>query len=224
MNKRNKYAKIELLPGASISSSINSNAFIENPGFLNTENEFLCLGDPNLLFHKKRFEALLWGKTRDYDSPALLLAALQYAERRNYRALLLQPDSQKRSLPKEMRKLLSNYAREQLHITKTGEVEIWKFNRGSSITFGIGTKEFAESYCKNHHFHFIGFDGLTNFKEDDYLAFFSCLKEDPTTFISQRIFSTGNAEGKYPDWVRERFIDCPQEELERENRFIINIL
>ena len=123
-----------------------------------------------------------------------------------------------------MLKLLSSYAQEQLDITEKDEVETWKFKRGSSITFGIGNKEFAESYGKKHHFHFIGFDNLTNFKEADYLAFFSCLKEDPTTFISQRIFSAGNGEGKYPGWIRERFIDCPHEELERENRFIISIL
>jgi hypothetical protein len=220
-NPRNKYAKIELPPGVTGSSSVSHNAFVGDTVISNKQEEFFGLGDPGLFFTNNKFEALLWGNSKHHTSPALLLAALQYVERRNYRGLVLQPDSHDGMAPQEMKKLLSSYAEKQLQISDKGEVEIWKFKRGSSITFGRGTQDFAESYCKNHHFHFIGFEGLSHFKEEDYLSFFSCLKEDPQKYISQRIFSTGDDKGKYTNWVRERFIECPKDEMERNNRFVI---
>ena len=182
--------------------------------------KFLQIGNKGVKTPNKKTEIFFRGAGWSGKTTALLLAALQYILVPDYQALLLRAHSRDILLSNLMMKMIGPLSK-FIEVISENEFEIWKFPSGSTITFGHVNEQFDKSNYDDLRFHFIGYDELTHFEESDYLYLFDRVHVSPSNKIPLRIYSTGNPDGPYPAWVKERFINCPETEMEPLNRFLL---
>ncbi len=144
-----------------------------------------------------------------HNSDALLMAALQYVDEPNYRALLLRRTFKDLSLPGA----LMDRAREWLGpfaVTKevrwNEQEKTYIFPSGSTITFGYLEHENDKYRYQSAEFQFIGFDELTQFSETQYRYLFSRLRRLEGSRVPIRMRSASNPDGVGIVWVHQRFV------------------
>ena len=182
--------------------------------------KFLQIGNTTVLTPNKKTEVFFSGAGWSGKTTALLWAALQYVFVPDYQALLLRAHSQDNLLSHLMYKMIGPPSK-FIEVISENEFEIWKFPSGSTITLGHVNEQFDKSNYEDLLFHFIGYDELTYFEESDYLYLFDRMHVSSSNKIPLRIYSTGNPDGLHPAWVKERFINCPETEMKRLNRFLL---
>ena len=210
-----------LTPDTVFTLTVLKNPFIAGNIFpTDKQVKFLKMGNIAVITPNKKTEVFFSGAGWSGKTSALLLAALQYVVVPGYQALLLRANPSSRLLSDRMEKIIGPFF-ERIKVIPEKEFNIWKFPSGSTITFGYVDEQFDKSNYDDRLFHFIGFDDLTNFNQSDYLYLSDRLHVSPSNKIPLRIFSTGNPDGTYRSWVKERFIDCSENEMKRLTRFLL---
>lgn len=82
----------------------------------------------------------------------------------------------------------------------------WTFASGSTLTFGYLEHPDDVYQYQGAAFQFIGFDELTQFRENDYRYLFSRLRRLQKTDVPIRMRAASNPGGRGHDWVKRRFL------------------
>jgi hypothetical protein len=83
----------------------------------------------------------------------------------------------------------------------------WTFPSGATITFGYLDRPDDVYQYQGAEFQFVGFDELTQFREEEYTYLASRLRRLQSSSVPVRIYSASNPGGRGHQWVRARFID-----------------
>jgi len=176
-------------------------------------NQNTNLGPSEVFFHGP----IHTGKTH-----GLIMAALQYVSNSKYRALLLcsDYDSVFTSLTRSVHGM---FGKTRLNLNGEDAVTL-KFRSGAKLSLGYLHEREDGRMFNFEYYQFIGCDDLTSFTEEEYVKLFSYVHlPAPKSQIPLRIFSTGNASGLHPEWVKERFITPSLYENEKQNRFAVSV-
>ena len=158
--------------------------------------QYLFLSLPHL-------EALYGGAAGGGKTDALLMAALQYVDQPTYKALVI------RSTFEELRMELIPRAEEWLAGTDAQPHDggkSWSFPAGAMLQFGYLASPRDHLRYQGIQWHFVGFDELTHYREEQYRYLFSRLRRARDSGIPTRMRSTSNPGGPGHDWVRQRFL------------------
>lgn len=152
-------------------------------------------------------EVFFGGAASGGKSSALLMAALQFVEYPNYRALLLRRTfadlNQPGALIDRSKQWLMNTDAKWNQSSKE-----WKFPSGAVLKFGYLDTDNDKYQYQGTEFHFIGFDELTHFLEPMYTYLFSRIRqadEKDVTQLPLRMRAAGNPGGVGHEWVKNRF-------------------
>lgn len=150
-------------------------------------------------------EALYGGAAGGGKSDALLMAALQYVDVPGYAALILRRTFMMLTQPDA----LISRSHEWLGGTDAqwnAQDHQWRFPSGAILRFGyLDTLRDRENY-QGAAYHFIGWDELTQFPEDQYRwVSFSRTRRLEGVRVPIRVRSASNPGGVGHDWVRARF-------------------
>lgn len=154
-------------------------------------------------------ELLYGGQAGGGKSDALLMAALQYVDQKDYSALLLRRTYQDLSQPNA----IMDRAKKWLHpYTSTGEVhwsektKTFTFPSGSTLSFGYLSHDNDLDQYQGSELQFVGFDELTQFTEKQYTYLHSRLRKLKSSDIPIRMRAGTNPGGRGHNWVKKRFI------------------
>ena len=154
-------------------------------------------------------ELLYGGQAGGGKSDALLMAALQYVDQKDYSALLLRRTYQDLSQPNA----IMDRAKKWLHpYTSNGEVhwsektKTFTFPSGSTLSFGYLAHDNDLDQYQGSELQFVGFDELTQFTEKQYTYLHSRLRKLKSSDIPIRMRAGTNPGGRGHNWVKKRFI------------------
>jgi len=151
-------------------------------------------------------EALYGGAAGGGKSDALLMAALQYVHVPGYSALLLRKTYSDLALPGALMSRAVEWLAPS-DATWSGNSKRWMFPSGASLTFGYLDQAGSEYRYQSSEFQFIGFDELTQFRENQYRYLFSRLRRLEGQPVPLRMRAASNPGGVGHEWVRQRFVD-----------------
>jgi predicted phage terminase large subunit-like protein len=155
-------------------------------------------------------EAFFGGAAGGGKSDALLMGALMYAATPGYAALILRKDVQRLALaggliPRSHEWFAGSDA------IWNGQRRQWTFPTGegppATLTFGYISGPFDKYRYASSEYHYIAFDELTEFREEDYLYLFSRLRRVSTLGLPLRVRSASNPGNLGHLWVKQRFIE-----------------
>ena len=158
-----------------------------------------------LFLESNEVEGLFGGAVGGAKSSALLMAALQYVDVPGYSALIV------RKTFKDLIKADALVPRAQDWLSGTaakgrdGGLN-WKFPSGATLEFGHMEDKDSHYQYQSSAFQFIGFDELTQHREEQYLYLFSRARRLANSNVPLRIRGTTNPGGTGSDWVEARFI------------------
>lgn len=150
-------------------------------------------------------EKLYGGAAGSGKSDALLMDALLYADVPGYAALLLRRTYADLALPGALmdraHEWLGSTAAKWNENTKT-----WTFPSGATLTFGYLDGPRDHFRYQGAEFQKIGFDELTQFKEEPYRYLLSRLRRLATARVPVGASGATNPGGIGHQWVYERFV------------------
>lgn len=152
-------------------------------------------------------EAFYGGAAGGGKSIALLAAALQYTDNPGYAAILFRRTFTDLALPGA----LIPRAEEWLHDSGARWKDIdktWHFPSGATLSFGYLESSNDKYRYQSSEFQYIGFDELTQFKEEDYRYLFSRLRRLKSATVPLRVRAASNPGGLGHEWVKIRFVDA----------------
>lgn len=155
-------------------------------------------------------EALFGGAAGGGKSVYLLLAALQFVDWPEYRALILRRTFKQLAIAEGLLDLASHWLAGQAEGTDTigGYPTRYRFPSGAMLDFGHCQHLKDREGYQGGAYHFIGFDELTQFLLDQYSYIaFSRQRRTVDSSIPIRVRSTSNPGGSGHAWVRDRFIE-----------------
>lgn len=157
-------------------------------------------------------EALYGGAAGGGKSDALLMAALQYVHVPGYSALLF-----RRTHRDVLRSgAIGDRSIEWLKpqgIHWNASLLCWTFPSGAKIQFGYMNAPLDRYKYQSSEFQLIGFDELTQFREEDYLYLFSRLRRTESMSVPLRMRSASNPGGIGHDWVKARFLSSDSDRV-----------
>ena len=133
------------------------------------------------------------------------MAAAQYVQRPGYAALLLRKSYADLALPSA----IMARSKEWWGGTAAqwdGVEHVWHFPEGGKIAFGYLDHADDKYRYQSAEFQFVGFDELTQFREEDYLYLHSRLRRLTGVDIPLRMRGATNPGGFGHDWVLRRFM------------------
>jgi predicted phage terminase large subunit-like protein len=149
-------------------------------------------------------EVLYGGSAGGGKSDWLLASALQYADVPGYAALLL-----RRTFPElAMEGGLLERSQDWLagtDATWSALHNTWTFPSGAVLAFGHLDRQLDHLRYQSSEWQMVGFDELTQFREQQYRYLFSRLRRLEGSRIPIRMRSASNPGGPGHEWVRQRF-------------------
>lgn len=151
-------------------------------------------------------EVLFGGAAGPGKSEAILMAALQYVDQPDYAAIIFRRTYSDLALaggliPRSHEYLAGTDAKWN-DTTKT-----WTFPSGATVSFGYLASPADKFRYQGSEYQFIGFDELTQFREEDYLYLLSRLRSKNTSVVPERVRATSNPGGRGHEWVKRRFVN-----------------
>ena len=160
-------------------------------------------------------EALYGGAVGGGKTAALLMSALMYVDVPGYSALILrrtfpeleQPDG---PIPQSLRWFAT--VPEAYRPSYNQGEHTWRFVTGAVIRFGHLESPAAMMKYQGGAYHFVGFDELTHFEQEQY-EFIGLSRQrkppdGPLSEVPMRIRASANPGGPGHSWVKKRFIDA----------------
>tara|TARA_Y100000310_G_C20618424_1_gene781918 strand:+ start:210 stop:1460 length:1251 start_codon:yes stop_codon:yes gene_type:complete len=151
-------------------------------------------------------EAMYGGAAGGGKSDALLMGALQYIHVPGYSALLLRKTYSDLALPGA----LMDRAQEWLRPTGARwdeKAKTWHIPGGGTLTFGYLENERDKYRYQGMSVQFIGFDELTQFREEVYRFLFGWLRRLEGSPVPLRMRCASNPGNIGHQWVRQRFLE-----------------
>ena len=161
-------------------------------------------------------EALYGGAAGGGKSDALLMAALQYVDVPGYAALILRKSYADLALPDAIMDRAKNWLTPLPTVHWNDQRKVFTFPSGATLTFGYLKYERDKFRYQGSAYQFIGFDELTQFREDEYLYLLSRIRKPeagPLAAVPLRIRGASNPGGIGHDWVKARFIPQVDEQV-----------
>lgn len=157
-------------------------------------------------------EAFYGGAAGGGKSDALLMGALQYVDQPNYAAIIFRRSYADLSRPGALMDRAHQWLKPFPEIRWDRETHTFKFPSGAKLTFGYITSANDKWNYQSSEVQYIAWDEVTDFPDDDaYTFMFSRLRKLEKTNIPLRVRSASNPVGKGVSWVRERFVESPNE-------------
>lgn len=154
-------------------------------------------------------EGLFGGAAGGGKSVFLLLAALQFVDFPEYRALILRRTFPQLRIAEGLLDLASDWLSTQaIGIDSVGGYPTrWRFPSGAMLDFGHCQHLKDRTQYQGGAYHFIGFDELTQFLLGQYTYIaFSRQRRTTASGIPVRVRATSNPGGEGHEWVRDRFL------------------
>lgn len=154
-------------------------------------------------------EILFGGAAGGGKSVYLLMAALQFTDWPEYRAIILRRTFAQLAIAQGLLELAQEWLAGQAQggDTVAGYPTKWKFRSGATLDFGHVQHLQDRTNYQGGGWHFQGFDELTQFPEAAYLYIaFSRRRRNVHSKVPLRVRSTSNPGGIGHDWVRQRFL------------------
>ena len=152
------------------------------------------------------FEAFYGGAAGGGKSDALLMAAMQYDDVPNYRALIL-----RRTFPElSMAGAIMDRAKDWLlsrGVLWNNSEHVMTFPSGATLTFAHAQYEDDVRRFASTEFHFIGIDEVTRFTEWMYRFLFSRIRKNAGDPVPLRMRSASNPGDIGHEWVKARFVN-----------------
>jgi predicted phage terminase large subunit-like protein len=153
-----------------------------------------------------QLEALYGGAAGGGKSIALFMAALQYVDYPEYRALLLRRTYADLRLPGALMDVGHRWL-DGTDARWSPSEYAWHFPSGAQVRYGYLETELDRLRYQSTEWHFIGADELTQFTETQYRFLFSRLRRRRGSPIPLRMRGASNPGGPGHDWVKARFLD-----------------
>lgn len=190
-------------------TTIFDNEFIPQVPFLN-QIKFLIYPSTELVYG---------GSAGGGKSSSILMSALQYVEEKHipegfdklkYNALIIRRTLEDLDIPNA----IMDRAKQWLLPKEDEGLLVWKdqkkrfiFSSGATLTFRyLSHIKHLNSY-QGAELHFVGFDELTQFPENQYNYLHSRLRKNEDSDIPIRMRGASNPGGIGHDWVKKRFVD-----------------
>lgn len=154
-------------------------------------------------------EALFGGAAGGGKSVFLLMAALQFVDFPDYRALILRRTFAQLRIAEGLLDLAADWLSDQAEGIDShgGYPTRWKFPSGAMLDFGHVQHLRDRTNYQGGAYHFVGFDELTQFEEAMYTYIaFSRQRRVVDSPLPIRVRSTSNPGGLGHEWVRDRFL------------------
>lgn len=155
-------------------------------------------------------EALYGGAAGGGKSEALLMDMLQDVHVPGYSALILRRTFTDLALPGA----IMDRSHSWLQGTAAhwdGREKRWTFPSGANLTFGFLDNERDRFRYQSAEFQKIGFDELTQFPPDWYRFMFTRLRRKLTIAVKPRMRAATNPGGIGHEWVKEAYLDAPED-------------
>lgn len=151
-------------------------------------------------------EVFFGGSVGGGKSGAIFMAALQYVDIPDYRALILRRTfaqlSKSGALIDESMQWLAGTDAKWRATDK-----YWQFPSGARIDFGYLQHENDKYNYLSSQYHFTAFDQVEQFTQTQYEYMFSRQRKKKNSAIPLRMRSTGNPGGVGHEWVKRYFVD-----------------
>ena len=154
-------------------------------------------------------ELLFGGAAGGGKSYFLLMAALQYVDWPEYRALITRRTYKQLSIAEGLLEMADDWLSGQAdgYDTVDGTPTRWRFPSGATLDFGHMQHLKDRVQYQGGAWHFYGLDELTQFLEAQYTyVAFSRQRRTISSSIPMRVRATSNPGGIGHDWVRDRFL------------------
>lgn len=157
-------------------------------------------------------EALYGGAAGGGKSDALLMAALQYVDVPGYSALILRKSYQDLALPDAIMDRAKTWLMPIPRIHWNDQRKVFTFPSGATLTFGFLKYERDRYRYQGSAYQYIGFDEITQFREDEYLYLLSRMRRPsvagghPISKVPLRMRAASNPGGIGHEWVKQRFV------------------
>lgn len=154
-------------------------------------------------------ELLFGGAAGGGKSVFLLMAALQFVDWPEYRALILRRTFSQLAIAQGLLELAQEWLSGHALGCDTvgGYPTKWRFRSGATLDFGHVQHLKDRVNYQGGGWHFVGFDELTQFPEAAYTYIaFSRRRRQAGSRVPLRVRATSNPGGEGHDWVRQRFI------------------
>lgn len=153
-------------------------------------------------------EVLFGGRAGGGKSDALLMAALQYVDVPGYAAIIFRKTFTDLSLPGALIDRSKDWLTGKARWNSTQHK--WLFASGAVLQFGYLQDKNDKYRYQSSEYHFVGFDELTQFEEEDYTYLFSRMRRVKNFEIPLRFRAATNPGNVGHQWVKRRWDIGPQ--------------
>lgn len=151
-------------------------------------------------------EGFYGGAAGGGKSDALLMGAIMYSHIPGYNAILFRKSLQDHKLPEGLIPRSKEWLMGKAHWN--GSEYRWTFPSNATITFGYLDGVDDHYRYQSSAYQYIGFDEMPHFRERQVRYMFSRLRRLEThKHIPLRIRGAGNPDGRYVQWVKNRYVD-----------------
>jgi predicted phage terminase large subunit-like protein len=191
-----------------MSEATNWNKVLE---FLEPKEALYCPHDPHpkqkAFLRTEVLEALFGGAAGGGKSDALLMAALQYVDTPGYAAMIFRNTFADLALPGAIMDRARDWLSEFPDVRWSKQSNTAIFPSGATISFGYLDGPDDHLRYKGMEVQFIGFDEVTEIREQHYRYLISRLRKPSSGPLSKVPLRARAATNPAPNWVRRYYIE-----------------